>query len=555
MIRVTVNNRGVQAIPLSPVTVGAEGIVAAFLFSDDWAGLAKTAIFKGSDQEVEMIILNNECTVPPEVLTEAGGMLMVGVYGNDGHGTLIRPTIWGVVGRIEDSAISEDAGQTGTTPSWAAQVQNAVQEALAVAQGVRTDADAGEFDGATFTPSVAADGTLSWTNDKEKENPQPVNIMGPQGPQGVQGPQGAAFTYDDFTPEQLEGLTGPQGPQGEQGPKGDPFTYGDFTPAQLAGLVGPQGPQGIQGPKGDKGDKGDTGATGATGPQGPKGDTGATGPQGPQGPKGDPGATDAGGVSYDSTEAYQSGTVGYEVRELSRHLSDITEYTGNLFDKTNPNLAALYIDVADSKIKTVGTNRLVYVAVVQGSYIVKCGGESTKRIAFSSSVPANDVDCVVLDSGSAGAMNKTVTVSADGYLSLQLFVDTDADKTPSNYYDSIEIYDTVKTAIDIIARAYCARLENDLSEKETKTTYTTLSGTTVTQTGEDHVMYLCGELATLNFTAPATGITAIRFTSGTTPTAVTLTGVTMPGDWIGADANTTYEINVLNGLGVWQSWT
>jgi len=133
MIRVTVNNRGVQAIPLSPVTVGAEGIVAAFLFSDDWAGLAKTAIFKGSDQEIEKIILNNECTVPPEVLTEAGEMLMVGVYGNDGHGTLIRPTVWGVVGRVEDSAISEDAGQTGTTPSWAAQLQNAVQEAITTA--------------------------------------------------------------------------------------------------------------------------------------------------------------------------------------------------------------------------------------------------------------------------------------------------------------------------------------------------------------------------------------------------------------------------------------
>ena len=35
---------------------------------------------------------------------------------------------------------------------------------------------------------------------------------------------------------------GPQGPQGE---KGDPFTYDDFTPEQLEGLVGPQGPEGI----------------------------------------------------------------------------------------------------------------------------------------------------------------------------------------------------------------------------------------------------------------------------------------------------------------------
>lgn len=91
------------------------------------------------------------------------------------------------------------------------------------------------------------------------------------------------------------------------------------------GATGATGPQGPQGPKGDKGDKGDTGATGATGPQGPKGDTGAAGPQGPQGPKGDPGTTDAGGVSYDSTETYQSGTAGAALNDLNRQLSDVED--------------------------------------------------------------------------------------------------------------------------------------------------------------------------------------------------------------------------------------
>ena len=56
------------------------------------------------------------------------------------------------------------------------------------------------------------------------------------------------------------------------GSKGDAFTYADFTSEQLAALTGPQGP------KGD---------TGETGPQGPKGDTGVSGPAGPQGPAGD----------------------------------------------------------------------------------------------------------------------------------------------------------------------------------------------------------------------------------------------------------------------------
>ena len=53
--------------------------------------------------------------------------------------------------------------------------------------------------GTTFTPSVSADGVISWTNDGGKTNPQPVNIKGPQGETGPAGP------------------TGPQGPQGPAG--------------------------------------------------------------------------------------------------------------------------------------------------------------------------------------------------------------------------------------------------------------------------------------------------------------------------------------------------
>ena len=124
------------------------------------------------------------------------------------------------------------------------------------------------------------------------------------GKEGPPGPKGDPFTYDDFTPEQLEGLKGPKGdtgPVGPQGPKGEPFTYDDFTPEQLNKLKGPKGdtgPRGEQGPQGIQGIKGDVGPIGPQGPQGIKGEKGDTGPQGPhgeqgltgeQGPKGDTG--------------------------------------------------------------------------------------------------------------------------------------------------------------------------------------------------------------------------------------------------------------------------
>ena len=106
------------------------------------------------------------------------------------------------------------------------------------------------------------------------------------------------------------------GDTGEKGDTGDAFTYDDFTPEQLAGLKGGTGPQGIKGDTGDKGDtgekgdtgdKGETGATGAKGETGAKGDTGDTGPAGARGqtgPKGDTGATGVGTLIKGSYNTY-----------------------------------------------------------------------------------------------------------------------------------------------------------------------------------------------------------------------------------------------------------
>ena len=79
-----------------------------------------------------------------------------------------------------------------------------------------------------------------------------------------------------------------------------------------------------------------------------------------------------------------------------------------------------------------------------------------------------------------------------------------------------------------------------------------LLGTQITQVGMNNTMYMCGELTELTFTAPTAGITGIRFTSGTTPTVLTISGATawmFDFDPTSLEANTTYEINVLNGVG------
>ena len=52
---------------------------------------------------------------------------------------------------------------------------------------------------------------------KVKDNTQIVKL---QGPKGDPGKDGKSFTYDMFTPEQLEALKGPRGEQGPPGPPG-----------------------------------------------------------------------------------------------------------------------------------------------------------------------------------------------------------------------------------------------------------------------------------------------------------------------------------------------
>ena len=101
-------------------------------------------------------------------------------------------------------------------------------------------------------------------------------LKGPKGDKGDTGPQG---------PQGSKGEKGDTGPHGEKGDKGDAFTYADFTVEQLASL------------KGEKGD---------TGPQGPKGDTGKTGPQGERGPAGQDGTSYTINGLYSTLSALQS---------------------------------------------------------------------------------------------------------------------------------------------------------------------------------------------------------------------------------------------------------
>lgn len=75
-----------------------------------------------------------------------------------------------------------------------------------------------------------------------------------------------------------------------------------------------------------------------------------------------------------------------------------------------------------------------------------------------------------------------------------------------------------------------------------------VSGTDPVITGKPSYRYNCGELYTLTVTPPASGTMDIIFTSGTTPTVLSLPNtVKMPDWWAGIETNTTYEMCITDG--------
>lgn len=85
----------------------------------------------------------------------------------------------------------------------------------------------------------------------------------------------------------------------------------------------------------------------------------------------------------------------------------------------------------------------------------------------------------------------------------------------------------------------------------------TITGTDPTITAQNNFRYMCGELYTLNFTPCVSGVCEVIFTSGATPTVLTLPDtVRMPAWWTGVEANTTYEISIVDGVyGAVMSWS
>lgn len=180
-----------------------QAVPVRFCFSPQWAALDRTAVFTAGTVSVSCLLgEDNQCFIPWECLTRAGEYLRVGVYGTRGE-KMVLPTVSCLLGPICTGTQPEENTPTEATPTLVQSLLTKAEAAVSVADALRTDADAGLFNGRD-----GRDGT----NGKDGKDGQ----SGAPGETGPQGPKGDP------------GETGPQGPKGDpgetgpQGPKGDP---------------------------------------------------------------------------------------------------------------------------------------------------------------------------------------------------------------------------------------------------------------------------------------------------------------------------------------------
>lgn len=282
---------------------------------------------------------NGDAQPYPVTVTEEDGALVWLVSNVDtavaGEGAAeLRYTVGDTIvkSQIYKTRVRETLEDSGETPppayqSWVDEVLQAAADAeTAVSKMPYVDETTGNWFKWDATAGAFADTGVAATGPQGEVGPK--GDTGDTGPQGLKGDTGETGPVGPTGPIGHQGETGPAGPQGEtgergpkgetgdKGDKGDAFTYSDFTKEQLEGL---RGPQGIQGPKGEKGDTGDTGPqgekgdkgdTGETGPRGPQGGQGIQGPTGPQGEKGDTGAQGPKGATGDTGPQGPKGDTG-----------------------------------------------------------------------------------------------------------------------------------------------------------------------------------------------------------------------------------------------------
>jgi hypothetical protein len=273
----SVRNKTISSIENYELVRGnAEVDSVGVTFDSEWSEMENIyAVWLSEDGNVaiRVPVEDGKCAIPWEVMVDVDQVWLTFIgYDAENEGARIVTRKMSRAFTVVERGYIEGNDPSEPTPDAFAYVLVQVAEELQEAK------DSGEFDGAVFTPSVDADGNLSWTNNGGLSNPAPVNVKGDK------GDTGDPFTYEDFTPEQLDALKGPKGDTGTSvtilgsyatedelkaaqptGNAGDSYLVGGYlhvwNGAEWENVGSIQGPQGIQGKPGETGETGKDGVS------------------------------------------------------------------------------------------------------------------------------------------------------------------------------------------------------------------------------------------------------------------------------------------------------
>lgn len=109
MFYAKVKGRVFQILGIDYITSGSVGLQIGFEFDNEWAGLEKYATFEAGTTEISVILENDACVIPWEVLEDPNVNLRIGIRGSNGDDVVI-PTIWREYEIHEGAKFSEDSG-------------------------------------------------------------------------------------------------------------------------------------------------------------------------------------------------------------------------------------------------------------------------------------------------------------------------------------------------------------------------------------------------------------------------------------------------------------
>lgn len=128
MITIYVQKTQARAELDAPVTSGSVGREVQFQFSDDWNGLAKTAVFETNNyKETATVPVSGTLAIPEDVLAYPGFQLRIGVIGKTAGDATVIPTVYADCGMIKPGASTAPVS-TPLTPSQFEQLQAQIDE-------------------------------------------------------------------------------------------------------------------------------------------------------------------------------------------------------------------------------------------------------------------------------------------------------------------------------------------------------------------------------------------------------------------------------------------